>query len=172
MLNVDLWFNQLMHGIQNQTLTNFFLFITNIGSAWVIVPLSIALVLYLFYKDERSKAILTGTTIFLAATLCELLKIMVGRSRPSNALTSEIITQSFPSWHAMMSLLFFLILIFLYKDEIRNKLKRNTFTSACIALIILISFSRLYLNVHWLTDVIAGLILGTIFALIFRKLKK
>jgi undecaprenyl-diphosphatase len=167
---IDLTVNSFMAGIQNPALTKFFLFITNLGNVWIIIPLSLVLIFFLLYNGHKREAFLAALAISSTAIICEILKILVGSPRPSNALVSEIITQSFPSWHAAMSTAFFLTLLFIYKDKIRNKTKRNVFISSCIMLIILVSLSRLYLNVHWLTDIIAGLLLG-ITSVLFVKAK-
>jgi undecaprenyl-diphosphatase len=68
---------------------------------------------------------------------------------------------SFPSGHTTLSIAFFGVLIYLFKDEIKNKTLRYLFITISLLLPFLIAFSRLYLNVHWFTDVVAGLFIGT-----------
>ncbi len=74
----------------------------------------------------------------------------------------EKTTYSFPSGHATLAVAFFGMLIYLFKDKIKNKTLRYTFITANIFLMILIGITRIYLNVHWLTDVLAGYALGLI----------
>ena len=67
---------------------------------------------------------------------------------------------SFPSGHALFAALIFGFLIYVFKNEIKNKIIRYSFIIINILLMITISFSRLYLKVHWFSDVLAGFFLG------------
>lgn len=168
---IDIATNKFMETIQTPALTKFFTFITHIGDTKVLLPLSLILVLFLLYQNRKKDAIFTSLTLITAVSISESLKFLIQRARPIDALILET-DPSFPSGHTLMSTLFFLLLIFLYKDEIKSKINKKMMITLGIILPILIGFSRLYLNVHWLTDVLAGLILGIIFALTFRMLLK
>jgi len=103
-----------------------------------------------------------------------IIKIILQRVRPENALI-KISEYSFPSGHATVSIIFFSILLYSFKEDIKNKVLKNIFIISNIIIILLIGFSRIYLNVHWFSDVIGGFSLGlfllTLLVLIFKIVK-
>lgn len=88
-----------------------------------------------------------------------LTKLIIQRPRPMNALISAP-GYSFPSGHATMAMIFFALIIYAYKDDLEKGWRRNSFIVANIMLFLLVGLSRIYLNVHWTSDVIAGWSLG------------
>ena len=103
------------------------------------------------------------------------IKIIVQRARPEQGLVSAS-GFSFPSGHATMAVIFFSLLIYLFRDEIKNKALRWIFVAGCWLLIFLVGISRVYLGVHWLSDVLAGWALGlfvvSLGIVVFRKKNK
>jgi undecaprenyl-diphosphatase len=170
MFYLDLLFNQWMQEIQYPILTKILLFITHIGDPLPMILFSLILLFALVYKKRYKEFALTAFILVLGISICELIKLIVQRARPQDALLILKDT-SFPSNHAAMSTLFFLILIFLYKDKIKNKILKKTFITISFLLFLLIGFSRLYLNIHWFTDVIFGFLLGTLLVYLFLVLK-
>jgi membrane-associated phospholipid phosphatase len=101
-------------------------------------------------------------TIVGGAVLDEILKLSFRRARPSVA--SEFIhgnSWSFPSGHAMNSLVAYAMLAFLLREHIASKRLRLAVAFAAALLIVAIGFSRLYLGVHYLSDVTAGYLAGS-----------
>jgi len=167
--SLDLAVNAFMQSIQTPFSVKLMSAITFIGDVKVLLPLSILLVLYLFYKKENLKSSLIASTLILGVLTSETLKFLVSRARPENALM-KLSDYSFPSGHVLMSTLFFLLVIYLFKNSMKDKVLRKLFITMLIIIPILISFSRLYLNVHWLTDVIAGIIIGIFWTALFIKI--
>lgn len=148
--------------IQSEQLTKLMIFITSIGNKFAIAFFSIILLsLLIFHKKDYKRTKIFTITMGAAVILSQVLKELIQRIRPIEQLIEKT-TYSFPSGHATLAMAFFGVLIYLFKDEIKNKTLKYSFITANILLIILISFSRIYLNVHWLTDVLAGLTLGLI----------
>ncbi len=118
------------------------------------------LVIFMLYQRERKK---DSLILFVALTsgyiLEQLIKIIVQRERPTTQLVEEL-SYSFPSGRAVFSVILFSLLIYFYKDEIKNQFHKRMFILSNIFLILLVGFSRIYLNVHWFSDVIGGFFLG------------
>jgi len=146
---------------QSPALTKIMILATNIGDKYTVTFLSLLLLISLLYKKDYLKAKIFAITIGLATILSQLIKIIIQRARPETMLIPET-GFSFPSGHATLAFAFFGILIYLFKDEIKNKILKYSFIKANIFLIFLIGFSRIYLNVHWFTDILGGFALGLI----------
>jgi undecaprenyl-diphosphatase len=90
-----------------------------------------------------------------------LLKQLFGRARPDTPLLFAAKGKSFPSGHAMMSVCFYGFLLHILLLSNAGTGLQIAFGIVCIALILLIGFSRVYLQVHYATDVLAGFIIGS-----------
>jgi undecaprenyl-diphosphatase len=158
---LDQLISNSMHLIQSPTTTKIMQIITFLGDKYFIATISLILLVFLIYKRQYIKTKIFVIAIGLGIIISQTLKYITHRPRPENML---IIKDgfSFPSGHATLSIIFFGILIFIFQDKIKNNIIKYTFITLNIILISLISFSRIYLNVHWLTDVLAGLLLGLI----------
>ena len=93
-----------------------------------------------------------------------LFKDFFMRARPDNALQVIVNDPSFPSGHASMAAAFFVTLMFVCVPKIYSSVGRIGFIVLSVFLILLVGISRLILNVHWATDVLAGWALGTALA--------
>ena len=170
--DLDFFLNTKITFVQTPQLTTIMTFITNLFSPTKVALFSILIIGFLIYHKKKKKAIL----FFGAMTgglIVELsLKEIIQRTRPENALVEASSTYSFPSGHATIAIIFFLLLIYLFKDQIKNKITQYIFIGGNILLILLIGISRIYLNVHWFTDVITGYILGILWLFICIKVDK
>jgi undecaprenyl-diphosphatase len=121
-----------------------------------------------FYGRRRSAVVLIGTVV-LAEACNDLLKLAYGRPRPDLvAHGSYVYSHSFPSGHSLLSATVFLTTAAILSSlEPRRRAKAFVFSLA-IALIVAVGFSRVYLGVHWPTDVLAGWTLGAAWALAAR----
>jgi membrane-associated phospholipid phosphatase len=140
--------------------TNFFLIITHFGLEllWLIV---ILLGLYFVYKRLRLYLLMLVVTIGGSELLNQSLKLFFSRPRPT--FDDPIITAlnySFPSGHAMTSLVAYGLFAYLLASSTPNKARKLLITISAILLIALIGLSRIYLGVHYLSDVIAGFAAG------------
>lgn len=158
-LFLDLWVNTHIPLLWSSPLNKVMIFITNIASPENLSLLAILVFGILIIRQKWHKALFLFTTMFTGVLAETGLKHLIERARPLNSLI-EAHGFSFPSGHATMSAVFFLSLIFLFKDNIQNPLQRSVFIIGSVLLFLLIGFSRIYLNVHWTSDVVAGIILG------------
>ena len=124
--------------------------ITNFGIVLVVVLLMPAL---LFYSKDKKLFRLLFLTFILAFIFSFMLKLIVLRQRPTDALyypLVHIIDYSFPSMHSMIAFsLLPLLLAYLPKQK-----------SFWISFVLLVAFSRIYFNFHYLSDVVFGGIIG------------
>lgn len=123
----------------------------------IIIGLSVILILY--RQKRKNESLLLFTALASGYVLEKIIKILVQRERPEMQLLEKL-GYSFPSGHAVFSTILFSLIIYFYKDEIKNNFQKNLFIFLNIFLILLIGFSRIYLNVHWFTDVAGGFFLG------------
>ena len=77
---------------------------------------------------------------------------------------------SFPSGHSMMSMIFYGLIIYYIMKYMKNKRLKNIFVPLLSAIIFLIGISRIYLGVHYATDVLCGWIIGLVYLIIFIKI--
>ena len=144
-----------------------------LGSHRFLVPANLLLIAFLFFRKENKLALQTLLIALSSLGLMSLLKNLFQRIRPDHPLVEGISNYSFPSGHALMSVAFFGWLILLTKEKIRERITRNIFIIPLLVLILLIGFSRVYLRVHYPSDVLAGYCIGIVWIscclMVFRK---
>ncbi len=147
----------------NKTLYLFFKYFTWTGKWFVFVPIIFILTL-IFYKRERLKFILSlWFTILGSAFSVFVIKHIVGRPRPGFMRIHES-GMSFPSGHATMATALSGILIF-FLLQLKKSKYRFIIISALMLWAFLIYASRIYLGVHYMSDILGGVILGMIFTI-------
>lgn len=139
--------------------TTFFIGITKIGEVYTMAVLSLILVIYLALKRYYVEMLFFVFTMGLSTILNPLLKNIFDRERPTVLRLVEASGYSFPSGHAMGSIAFFGSLIYLTHRLIKSK-SRIVVYIICTLFILGICSSRIYLGVHYPTDIMAGLLGG------------
>ena len=139
-------------------------FITNFGGAIFIITLMITL--FILIKDKK-----IGLSIFLnlviATTLNQLLKRILQRPRPTEYRIIEETGYSFPSGHSMVSMAFYGYLIYLIYKYVENKYIKWTLIVLLSILICSIGISRIYLGVHYTSDVLGGFLASISYLVIY-----
>jgi undecaprenyl-diphosphatase len=158
---VDEYVNLFFYSLGVGFLIKFAEVLSYITDPIVLVGISGVLLIVLLFTKKYRKFFVFGLGISGGILIEILLKNIIHRVRPENALINEV-SFGFPSGHAMMSLIFFVLIVYLFKNEIKNLFWKNVFIWVCVVLPILICLSRLYLNVHWFSDVIGGVGLGLV----------
>jgi undecaprenyl-diphosphatase len=117
---------------------------------------------FLFIKKHRWYSIRIPVVAIGGVSLMFLLKFLFNRPRPLIPLLKEAQGLSFPSGHAMMSFSFYGLLIYLVWRNIENPWVRGVLVTLLFLLIFTIGLSRIYLRVHYASDVMAGFAVGII----------
>ncbi|RXK19227.1 phosphatase PAP2 family protein [Macrococcus sp. DPC7161] len=133
---------------------------TKIGEVWSMVVLSMLVVCYLMLKKMKIEALFFALSMMISGSLNPLLKNIFDRERPTLLRLIDITGFSFPSGHAMGSTAFFGSLAVLINRS--NNAYKPYLIGLCVFTILMISISRVYLGVHYPTDIIAGIIGGVI----------
>lgn len=152
--------------MQTSFMTTLMKVITFFGSVFIYIILLFLFIL--ISKNVKLFSLLTFNIIFVFL-LNFILKMIYMRIRPESALIHEL-GFSLPSSHAMCSISFYGLLIYFAQKYIKNIKIRYIFSIFFAILILLVGFSRIYLNVHYMSDVIIGYLFGLLFMLIFIKI--
>lgn len=131
-------------------------------------PIIIIAIICLIVIKNRKIGASIAVNLASSAFINHLIKEIVQRQRPPIELRMvEESSFSFPSGHAMTSAAFYgLIMYFIFK-KVKNKKLRNTICTVLSLLILLIGISRIYLGVHYASDVIAGFVLAIIYLVLY-----
>lgn len=140
--------------------------ITNFGGAIFLLLFSVILLLVIKNK-KIGLAIIVN--LLIATTLNLLLKNILQRPRPMEYRLMDETGYSFPSGHSMVSMAFYGFLIYLIYRYIKNKSMKYILISLLCILIIFIGISRIYLGVHYTSDVLAGFLISISYLIIYIK---
>jgi undecaprenyl-diphosphatase len=139
---------------------------TSLGSHAVLALICALAFGYLLLQGKRLSAAMVVLSFGGGAALNSLLKLGFNRPRPDLvAHMVETYTASFPSGHAMLSAVCYLTLGTLLAGVARRRRDKVYILGTAAALMVLVGFSRVYLGVHWPTDVLAGWCLGAAWAM-------
>ena len=162
-------YNYISNNIINKNRTEIVKVITNITSPiMVIITL---LILVLAIKDKKIKISLVINLLGITI-INNLIEVIIARPRPEiNKLVTET-GYSFPSGHSITSMVFYGYLVYLTYKYINNKKIKIPLIIFLILLIPTIGLSRIYLGVHYASDVLCGFLLGTIYLILFISISK
>ncbi|MGQ7847387.1 phosphatase PAP2 family protein [Granulosicoccus sp. 3-233] len=139
--------------------------ITALGGYPIIVLVMFAAVAGLVSVGKKKAALFLTVSVAGGSALSSLMKLVFDRPRPDLFVhLDQIYTSSFPSAHAMVSMVVWLTLALVMTRFIQENRLRILLLGLAIGLSLLIGFSRVFLGVHWPTDVLAGWLLGVAWA--------
>ena len=143
-------------------------FITNFGGA--IFVISLTTILFFVIKDKKI-GISIITNLGIVTILNQIIKFIMQRPRPTEFRIIEETGYSFPSGHSMVSLAFYGYLIYLIYKYINNKHLKRTLIIILSVLICIIGVSRIYLGVHYTSDVLGGFLISFAYLIIYIELE-
>lgn len=140
--------------------------LTALGSYTFIIIVLAAAIGYLLLVRKPAMAIFMLAAVFGGVLISNLLKIGFDRPRPDLEQAARVFTPSFPSGHAMLSAVTFLTLGALLTRANVEWREKLYFLALAVLLTIIVGLSRIYLGVHYPSDVIAGWCVGSAWALL------
>ncbi len=155
--------------LRNDKLTKFMKIITDFGSARYLIVIS--LLSFLVIKNKR-KSFGILFNLLLITILNLVLKNIVERPRPEGFMLIDETGYSFPSGHSMVSMAFYGFIIYLIFKYLKNKPLKYILCSILGILIVLIGSSRIYLGVHYVSDVIAGALISITYLFLYTNIIK
>ena len=126
--------------------------LTGLGNPPVALAMTAAMALFCLWRCGRREAAYAFTAVLSTMVLVSALKMLFGRERPGSAVL-EVASHAFPSWHAAVAMALAAtaaILMF------RHARRATRFAPLLALWPLAIGFTRVYLRVHWLSDVVAG----------------
>ena len=169
--NIFAWDSQIYYLLmqsRNIKLNETVILLTELGGFWIITILTIVLLITL----KKKQKIMVISNVIIITILNQLLKIVFMRPRPEIMRLIEEKGYSFPSGHSMVSTAFYGLLIYLICKNVKNKYVKYALSSILSLLILLICLSRIYLGVHYASDVIGGFCFSIAYLIIFIKIFK
>lgn len=167
-LSFDTAMYSFARGLQSPALTFVLRIITELGGAIVIGIATV--VLFFAVKNKRLSFAILGNIVGVLI-VNQVFKFLIQRPRPDEEY--RLIEQggySFPSGHSMCSMAFYGFLVYLAFRYIKNAKVRIFATAGLGALVLLIGFSRIYLGVHYASDVVAGFLLSLAYLIFYISL--
>jgi undecaprenyl-diphosphatase len=147
--------------------------ISALGGFTVLWLLGTAVIGYLAYRRLRVEAACIAASVAGASLLNAVLKSLVHRARPEIVPhLTEVYNASFPSGHAMSSAAIYLTIGITLASVEPRRIGRLYVTAMAVGLVVLIGASRVYLGVHWPSDVLAGWALGGAWALVIYGVER
>lgn len=156
-LSMDIAAIEFSKTIRSPFLTGLFKVVTHFGSFLTIGILTAIMAIVI--KPLLVK-IFAVANIAIVGGFCLVVKYLIKRPRPVDVNLIKETGFSFPSAHAMIAVVFFGFLIFLILRYIKNKSLKITLTILFSVLALIIGYTRVYLGVHYLSDVLAGIVAG------------
>ena len=157
-------YNFISKYLISDSLTSIVKIITFFGSATCLLPLTI--ILFILIKNKKI-GLLIGTNLVVVTIINQILKFILQRPRPTEYRIINESGYSFPSGHSMISMAFYGFLIYLIYKNVNNKYLKLSLIVLLSILIVMIGISRIYLGVHYTSDVCAGFLISISYLIIF-----
>ena len=155
--------------LRSEPLTVIMKVITNLSSAYVLIAITLGTLL--FIKNKKVGLCVTSNLV-ITTVLNQLLKYIIQRPRPDGYRLIAESGYSFPSGHSMVSMAFYGLLIYLIWKMVKNKKIKYISCTILGLMIPMIGFSRIYLGVHYASDVLGGFAIAIAYLLLFTNITR
>lgn len=155
----DSYIVKYIYSFRNSTNTKFMFFISNFGF-YGIIFLSFLVTSFLIIKKHINLSIYFLFIVCSGFIANALLKLLIQRPRPTYLPLYSEVDFSFPSGHTMEAFIFFITLTYLYYHLTKKKYLSLLFLILFLVITVFIGISRIYLGVHYPSDILGGFIAG------------
>ena len=162
--NILMW----LHEYTQFFMVYFFEFVTLMGGWQMVILISIIL---LIIERDKIQVLLIPSITVMSVIINETIKNVIMRPRPNVMALSHASGYSMPSGHSLTAVVFYGLIIIFLVAKIKDKKYRKLINVLLTVLITLIGFSRVYLRVHYFSDVVAGLALGLMIVTVVYNIK-
>jgi undecaprenyl-diphosphatase len=170
---VDANVNSWSASIQSASFTQIAEMINYSFDTTSLLAVSILIAAYLFYKNHKNDALLLAVAMLGNAVIVTIVKLLVHSPRPLNGIITEQ-GLSFPSGHVMSAMVLFGLLTYFAWKHWKSSRAKILSILLFTAVALVVGFDRIYLNVHWFSDVLGAYSLGvfwlTFSILVFQHL--
>ncbi|MBF0714736.1 phosphatase PAP2 family protein [Gemelliphila palaticanis] len=165
----NIW--KYVYKVRFEFLNKIFILITTFGDSWFLFLVVTIFTIFLLLKKDLINAIFLSSSVILGALILnKILKSVYARPRPFESINLENLIEasnySYPSGHSMGSIIVYFLMCYLISKNIENKNLGKKLYIFFTIFSILIAISRVYLGVHYLTDIVAGFSLGFTWAIL------
>lgn len=155
------WINRIQSHVADGR-TSFIKVITDLGNIRFVIVATIILVLILFFRRRFAEGLWLGGTILVCAAIAtKILKKLIDRDRPDYLQLITKTNESFPSGHATATTIFYGLIGLVLLLVVKELWKKWVIALITLAWILFIMVTRIYLGIHFPTDVLAGVLFGT-----------
>jgi len=155
---IDDFVNQKISLLQNSFLDKVFIFTGNYLKR-ILIGIGLVAIFALYIGKRKKESLILAASLVSGFIFEHIIGFVIQRPYPEMQLVQEL-AYSFPSGHSIFAIILFSLLVYFYKDKIKNNALKIIFISINILLVLFVGFSRVYINAHWFTDVIGGYAAG------------
>lgn len=166
-LVIDQSIYNFFYNFSSSQATVIFLIITFLASKEFIILMCLIFILISLIKRKYQTSFLIILNIVISLLLNQTFKAIISRERPFELMIVNESGYSFPSGHSMTALIFYGYFIYLTWESNLKKISKILITILNIILILLVGISRIYLGVHYPTDVIGAYFLGLFYLILY-----
>ncbi len=166
-LVIDQSIYNFFYNFSSSQATVIFLIITFLASKEFIILMCLIFILISLIKRKYQTSFLIILNIVISLLLNQTFKAIIRRERPFELMIVNESGYSFPSGHSMTALIFYGYFIYLTWESNLKKISKIFITILNIILILLVGISRIYLGVHYPTDVIGAYFLGLFYLILY-----
>jgi membrane-associated phospholipid phosphatase len=159
---VTLW----LYNRRTPLISQGFYYFTQLGSQYGVIAITLLSCLFLLIRRKGFYLIALILSVLGSSCSMYLLKLYFHRDRPLKVYYVPEASFSFPSGHATGAMALEGIILYFLMIESRGKREKNSWLIAGVSYILAIGFSRIYLGVHFLTDVLGGYLVGFLWVLV------